>query len=197
MHWFAAPDYWLARTAFQRGLAVVYLVAFLTAARQFRGLLGTRGLTPIPAYTARGAVRPAAEPVPAALLGPVLRRQRLERRGPGRRAGRGPGRPGPAVGGHAAVGAALGAAGVDPQRRPDLVRLRLGIHAGRDRVPGHLPGQPDHLAARAHLVPAALADLPAGVRGGHDQAARRQLLAAPDLPALPPRDPAHAGPAEL
>ena len=53
MHWFAAPDYWLARTAFQRGLAVIYLVAFLTAARQFRGLLGQHGLTPIPRYTAR------------------------------------------------------------------------------------------------------------------------------------------------
>jgi lipase maturation factor len=53
MRWLAAPDYWLARTAFQRGLAVIYLVAFLTAARQFRGLLGTHGLTPIPRYTAR------------------------------------------------------------------------------------------------------------------------------------------------
>jgi Lipase maturation factor len=53
MHWFTAPDYWLARTAFQRGLAVIYLVAFLTAARQFRGLLGEHGLTPIPRFTAR------------------------------------------------------------------------------------------------------------------------------------------------
>ncbi|HEY6498056.1 MAG TPA: lipase maturation factor family protein [Streptosporangiaceae bacterium] len=53
MHWFTAPDYWLARTAFQRGLAVIYLVAFVTAARQFRGLLGQHGLTPIPRYTAR------------------------------------------------------------------------------------------------------------------------------------------------
>src|ERR1700743_2002799 len=53
MRWFTAPDYWLARIAFQRGLAIIYLVAFLTAARQFRGLLGQYGLTPIPRYTAR------------------------------------------------------------------------------------------------------------------------------------------------
>ena len=53
MRWFTAPDYWLARIAFQRGLAIIYLVAFLSAARQFRGLLGEHGLTPIPRYTAR------------------------------------------------------------------------------------------------------------------------------------------------
>src|SRR6201995_6034235 len=53
MHWFTAPDYWLARTVFQRGLAVIYVVAFLTAARQFRGLLGEHGVTPIPRFTAR------------------------------------------------------------------------------------------------------------------------------------------------
>src|SRR6202012_2995145 len=57
MHWFAAPDYWLARTVFQRGLAVIYLVAFLTAARQFRGLLGEHGLTPIPRFTAQVSFR--------------------------------------------------------------------------------------------------------------------------------------------
>jgi hypothetical protein len=51
MHWFTAPGDWLGRLAFQRGLAVIYLVAFLAAARQFRGLLGTRGLTPIRAGT--------------------------------------------------------------------------------------------------------------------------------------------------
>ena len=52
MRWFAAPDYWFARLAFQRGLAVIYLIAFAAAARQFRPLLGERGLLPIPAYSA-------------------------------------------------------------------------------------------------------------------------------------------------
>jgi hypothetical protein len=53
MRWFAAPDYWLGRLVFQRGLAAIYVIAFLVAAGQFRALLGERGLLPIPAYTAR------------------------------------------------------------------------------------------------------------------------------------------------
>ena len=50
MNWFAAPDYWFARLVFERGLAVIYTIAFIVAARQFRGLLGARGLLPIPEY---------------------------------------------------------------------------------------------------------------------------------------------------
>jgi hypothetical protein len=50
MNWFAAPDYWFARLVFERGLAVIYTVAFIVAGRQFRGLLGARGLLPIPEY---------------------------------------------------------------------------------------------------------------------------------------------------
>jgi len=59
VQWFTASGDWLGRLAFQRGLAVIYLVAFLAAARQFRGLLGTGGLTPIPRYTARTGFRQA------------------------------------------------------------------------------------------------------------------------------------------
>ncbi len=46
-------------------------------------------------------------------------------------------------------------------------------------------------------VPAALAAVPGGVRGGTDQDAGRRVLAEADLPGPPPRDPADAGPAEL
>jgi hypothetical protein len=46
--WFTAPDYWLSRLVFQRALAGVYLVAFLTAALQFRALIGERGMLPVP-----------------------------------------------------------------------------------------------------------------------------------------------------
>ncbi|KUL37239.1 hypothetical protein ADL22_22415 [Streptomyces sp. NRRL F-4489] len=53
MEWFADPGSWLGRLVFQRMLAVLYLVAFTAAARQFRALLGERGLLPIPAFTAR------------------------------------------------------------------------------------------------------------------------------------------------
>ncbi|MFD8294828.1 lipase maturation factor family protein [Streptomyces bauhiniae] len=53
MEWFTAPDYWLSRLVLQRGLAALYLVAFLAAVRQFRPLLGERGLLPVPRYLAR------------------------------------------------------------------------------------------------------------------------------------------------
>src|SRR5687768_13716068 len=45
-----ADDLWLARLAFQRGLALIYLVAFLVALHQFRPLLGERGLLPVPDF---------------------------------------------------------------------------------------------------------------------------------------------------
>ncbi|MGW7402514.1 lipase maturation factor family protein [Streptomyces sp. NPDC054833] len=50
MDWFTAPEYWWSRLIFQRALAGVYLVAFLTAALQFRALLGERGMLPIPRF---------------------------------------------------------------------------------------------------------------------------------------------------
>ena len=52
MGWFVAPEYWLSRLVFQRGLAAVYLVAFLGAALQFRALLGERGMLPVPRFVA-------------------------------------------------------------------------------------------------------------------------------------------------
>ncbi|MET8472041.1 lipase maturation factor family protein [Streptomyces sp. NPDC006422] len=53
MDWFGASDYWLARLVFQRGLAALYLVAFVAAALQFRALIGERGMTPVPRFLAR------------------------------------------------------------------------------------------------------------------------------------------------
>ncbi|WP_019359131.1 lipase maturation factor family protein [Streptomyces sp. AA1529] len=51
--WFPAPGYGLSRLVLQRALAGVYLVAFLSAALQFRALLGERGLMPAAAFTRR------------------------------------------------------------------------------------------------------------------------------------------------
>ncbi len=59
MDWFVAPEYWLSRLVFQRALAVMYLVAFLTAALQFRALIGERGMLPVPRYVARVRFRQA------------------------------------------------------------------------------------------------------------------------------------------
>jgi hypothetical protein len=46
-------EYWLTRWLFQRALAGIYLVAFMAAVNQFRPLLGTRGLTPVPFFLER------------------------------------------------------------------------------------------------------------------------------------------------
>ncbi|MET9593928.1 lipase maturation factor family protein [Streptomyces sp. NPDC006516] len=48
MEWFTADGYWLSRLIFQRALAVVYLAAFVSAALQFRALIGSRGMLPVP-----------------------------------------------------------------------------------------------------------------------------------------------------
>jgi Lipase maturation factor len=42
--------YWRTRLVFQRGLAFVYLIAFLVAANQFVPLLGEHGLLPVPRF---------------------------------------------------------------------------------------------------------------------------------------------------
>jgi len=45
-----AANYWLSRFLFQRGLALVYLIAYLVALNQFRPLLGEHGLLPVPNF---------------------------------------------------------------------------------------------------------------------------------------------------
>src|SRR3712207_9321141 len=64
--WLAAPDFELARQALQRGIAAVYIVAFLSTANQFPVLLGERGLMPAPQLLRH----------PAMLRGPTLFRWR-------------------------------------------------------------------------------------------------------------------------
>jgi hypothetical protein len=45
---FAAVDFWFAREVLQRGIAALYLIAFLSTFNQFPALLGERGLLPSP-----------------------------------------------------------------------------------------------------------------------------------------------------
>src|SRR5947209_6981127 len=47
---FSSESYALTRLVFQRSLALVFLVAFLNAANQFKPLLGERGLLPVPQF---------------------------------------------------------------------------------------------------------------------------------------------------
>ncbi|NJD27809.1 MAG: lipase maturation factor family protein [Chloroflexi bacterium] len=46
----AAPDYQVARFLLERGIAALYLVAFVVALRQFPALCGERGLEPVPRF---------------------------------------------------------------------------------------------------------------------------------------------------
>ncbi|MDZ7674054.1 MAG: lipase maturation factor family protein [Acidimicrobiales bacterium] len=57
MAWLPDTTDALARLLFQRGLALVYLIGFVVARNQFRGLLGSRGLTPIRRYVAATTFR--------------------------------------------------------------------------------------------------------------------------------------------
>ncbi|MFF8841785.1 lipase maturation factor family protein [Streptomyces sp. NPDC015127] len=59
MEWFGDDAYWLSRLVFQRALAAVYLVAFLSAALQFRALIGERGMLPVPEFLRRVTARDA------------------------------------------------------------------------------------------------------------------------------------------
>jgi hypothetical protein len=53
MDWFSAGDYELARQVLQRGVAALYLIAFITAINQFPALLGQHGLLPAPRFLSR------------------------------------------------------------------------------------------------------------------------------------------------
>ncbi len=50
--WFWAADYSVARFVIERGIALIYLLAFVSALHQFPALLGERGLLPVPAHLA-------------------------------------------------------------------------------------------------------------------------------------------------
>ncbi len=57
--WFVAPEYWLAREVLQRGVGLVYLIAFIAAGRQFRALIGEQGMLPVPAFVSRVSFKAA------------------------------------------------------------------------------------------------------------------------------------------
>src|SRR5256885_1068821 len=59
--WLHAADYTLARVVLQRGLGLVYLIAFLVALEQFPPLLGERGLLPVPRFLA-GLIKLRGDP---------------------------------------------------------------------------------------------------------------------------------------
>src|SRR5690606_18810160 len=71
MDGFAAVDFGFAREILQRGIAALYLVAFVSTLNQFRPLLGERGLLPAPRFLGWMT----ATPERARLLRPTLFRR--------------------------------------------------------------------------------------------------------------------------
>jgi hypothetical protein len=59
MGWMSAPEYWLGRLVLERGTAVIYVIAFIASARQFRALIGEHGMLPVSRYLARQPFRRA------------------------------------------------------------------------------------------------------------------------------------------
>jgi hypothetical protein len=59
MDWFDDPGAWAGRLLVTRGIALVYLIAFVAALRQGPALIGTHGLTPVPRFLAHADWRRA------------------------------------------------------------------------------------------------------------------------------------------
>ena len=57
--WWVSGDYDVARQVLQRGVAVLLVLAFAQVVTQFRPLLGSHGLLPVPRFTARVPFRTA------------------------------------------------------------------------------------------------------------------------------------------
>lgn len=57
MEWLVAEEYALARWLLSRGIATIYLLAFLNVVNQWRPLLGEDGLLPVPTFTSRVSPR--------------------------------------------------------------------------------------------------------------------------------------------
>jgi hypothetical protein len=57
MDWLWAPDYRLTRWVLERGIGLIYLIAFVVALNQFPALLGEHGLMPAPRFLRRVSFR--------------------------------------------------------------------------------------------------------------------------------------------
>src|SRR5262249_31154303 len=98
---------------------------------------------------------------------------------------------------HGGVVRTLGGLSLDRQRRADLLRVRLGIDAGRGWLLRCVPRALAHGSVlRPRPAPAVDAGPRRGLRG-LDQAAPRPLLARADLPLLPLRNAAAPQSAQL
>lgn len=185
MSWFSAPEYWVGRLVLERGAAGSICwrssppprnsapSSANTACCPFRGLWRRSR------FGARRASFTCAIPIGCSPRSPGSARRCRRPSSSGRPMRCRWGRDGDVV-------RAVGALSVDRQRRADLVLVRVGVVAPRDRVPDDLSRQPRRGAPGAHVVDGPIAVVPGRIRCGADQVARRSLLARPDMSVLPP-----------
>ena len=197
MDWLNAPEYWLSRLILERGIAGVYVLAFVAAAQQFRALIGEHGLLPVPRFLARRSFKQSPSIfyvhysdrffATVAWLGAAL-----------------------------SAAMACGLADVVPLGVSVMSWLLLWVlyvsivNVGQTfyafgwesllcevGVLAMFLGDERIRAAGAGCLLGAVAAVPTRVRGRAHQAARRPVLARPDVPVVPPRDAADAEPAQL
>ena len=197
MDWAASPGDWVGRVLFQRGLAGIYLLAFLGSALQFRALLGDGGIMPIRRYVAAVPFRtpPASSTsrTPTA-SSPSCRGWAWPSRPPSSSAWatwsrcRRPWPCGPSPGPSTCRSSTSGSGGTRSGGSRSCCEAGfLAIFLGPPTM------APPVLVL--WLLRWLLFRLELGRRA--HQAAGRPVLARPDLPPVPPRDPAAAEPAEL
>jgi hypothetical protein len=140
-----AQGLWLVRLVFERALAALYLVAFVTTFAQFPALLGERGLLPMRRFIGARAVHADAEHLPPALDGSLRARRRRGRHRPLR-----------------ALAARASAAPHVP-----FASDRDWTEIIEARIESFAPGFRDTILARHVLSPAALERHDANAIGGH------------------------------
>jgi hypothetical protein len=172
-----AIDLWIPRLLFQGGLEIVYFIAFLVAANQFRPLLGEHGLQPVPLFVNRIAFQDSpslflslprialSEPPPGSVWRSPAHQYGLHRT---IRYGGFDGR----------MGRDVASLYFIRQRGANILLVRLGDHAARSRILRHLPGGVFHASACDSALGLALDGVPRRVRRRPDQAARRPLAGA-------------------
>ena len=191
-----ALDYQFARFVIERGLGALYLIAFVVAAVQFPALCGERGLEPARFLLAATSFRRT----PSIFhLGYSDRRLRGRRPGSAGRRRRAPARrraAGAAAGHDARVVRALGPLPLDREHRRHVLLASGGRRCCSRRASSRSSSATPRprRCSRDPAVP--LARLPRRVRRRADQAARRSVLAQPDLHGVAPRDAADAEPAQ-
>ncbi len=188
---------WIARLLLQRGMAAIYLVAFISVVRQFKPLLGERGLPARPRVSATRNLPRSSQHLPLALHRPPARSRRLDRSPHLRLRPFRTHRSRPTLAVRRCMASTLDALSLHHECWSNLLRLRLGVDAARSRLLHRLPRSGAYATVANPRPRPALDAVPDRTRRGPHQAAPRLLLARPHLPLLSLRNPTPPQPLKL